>query len=71
MRRIALALFAAVLPLAGACAEHGHGDDEEMVNCAVETADEFVVGLQKTGTVLDVRLMSATPAPRTAATTSG
>ena len=63
MRRIALAVFAAVLPLAGACADDGHGDDEEPVNCAKETADEFVVGLQKTGTVLDVRMMQATPSP--------
>ncbi|MBA3461645.1 MAG: FixH family protein [Deltaproteobacteria bacterium] len=63
MRRIALAVFAAVLPLAGACADDHHGGEDDPVNCAKETADEFVVGLQKTGTVLDVRLMSATPAP--------
>lgn len=63
MRRIALALFAAVLPLAAACADDHHGGEDDPVNCAKETADEFVVGLQKTGTVLDVRLMSATPAP--------
>lgn len=56
-------LVAAVLPFAGACADDAaHGDDTS-VNCAVETADEYVVGLQKTGAVLDVRLMSALPAP--------
>jgi hypothetical protein len=63
MRRIALSLLAAVLPLAGACADDGMSADDDPVNCAVETADEFVVGLEKTGTVLDVRMMQATPAP--------
>ncbi|MBA3453931.1 MAG: hypothetical protein H0T42_12625, partial [Deltaproteobacteria bacterium] len=43
----------------------GHDDAEEPVNCALETADTFVAGLQKTGVngMLDFRLMAATPTP--------
>ncbi len=62
MRTFSIALFA-VLPLAGACADDGHSDDTEEVNCATETADVYVAGLQKSGTVLDVKLMTAMPAP--------
>ncbi|CAN5808728.1 hypothetical protein BH11MYX3_BH11MYX3_32760 [soil metagenome] len=62
MRTLTIALFS-VLPLAGACADDGQSDDTEEVNCAQETADTYVAGLQKTGTVLDVRLMTALPAP--------
>lgn len=52
--------------LAACSGDHGSGDDEEPVNCALETtADQFVVGLEKTGAngMLDFQLMSATPAP--------
>jgi hypothetical protein len=48
----------------GACA--GHDGDDEPVDCTKVTGtDEFVVGLQKTGTggLLDFKLMSADPAP--------
>src|SRR6187402_3027435 len=63
MRPITLALLS-VLPLAGACADdHGSGGDDDPVNCAMESADTFTVGLAKQGTVFDVKLMSATPAP--------
>lgn len=59
--------LAALLPLslgAAACgADHGHGDDTEEVNCAMETADTYTAGLAKQGSVFDVKLMSATPAP--------
>lgn len=65
MRTSSLALLVLALPLAGACADDTHGDDEEIVDCAKETADQYTVGLQKTGTVLDVKLMSALPAPPT------
>lgn len=66
MRTLTLALFAAVLPLAGACADDSQsGDDDEFVDCAKETADQFVVDLEKKGTVLDVKLTSALPAPPT------
>lgn len=43
----------------------GHMDADEPVNCALETVDTYVVGLQKTGVngMLDFRLMSATPPP--------
>lgn len=64
MRTLPYVLLAVALPLFGACADDSHsGDDEELVDCAKETADQFTVGLQKTGTVLDVKLMSALPAP--------
>ncbi|MEO7094444.1 MAG: FixH family protein [Polyangiales bacterium] len=64
MRTLPLALLAAVLPVAGACVSSGSSDDtEETVNCATETADQYTVGLEKTGTVLDVKMMSALPAP--------
>ncbi len=64
MRTVSLALLALALPLAGACAHDSHsGDDEEIVDCANETADQYTVGLEKSGTVLDVKLMSALPAP--------
>ena len=51
--------------LAACGADDGHSDAEEPVNCTLVTADQFVVGLQKTGVngMLDFRLMSATPAP--------
>ncbi|MBL0212516.1 MAG: FixH family protein [Myxococcales bacterium] len=63
MRTLTLALLAA-LPFAGACADDSSmADDTADVNCAVETADQYVVGLEKAGTVLDVQLMSALPAP--------
>ena len=58
-----LVCLAALLPLAAACgAEHGHGDDEP-VDCAKENADTFTAGLGKQGTVFDVKLMAANPAP--------
>jgi hypothetical protein len=47
-----------------ACGTHDHGDDEP--DCSQVTgADEFVVGLQKTGDGgrLDFKMMSADPAP--------
>ncbi|MDQ3333949.1 MAG: FixH family protein [Myxococcota bacterium] len=56
----ALSLFAA------ACSSGGHGDDEQPVNCAEEMRDEdFVAGMQKTGTSgkLVFTLVQATPAP--------
>jgi len=46
----------------GACGG-GVDDDEPEVNCANETKDDFVAGLQKTGTVHDVTLVSGLPAP--------
>lgn len=52
--------------LAACGADDGTADDaNEPVNCALETTDTFVVGLQKTGIngMLDFRLMSATPTP--------
>src|SRR5665647_1652997 len=52
--------------LAACGADDGTTGDDAPVNCALETsADQFVVGLQKTGIngMLDFRLMSATPAP--------
>jgi hypothetical protein len=52
-----------ILALAGACGDSTTGDDEPEVNCAMEDKDEFIVGLQKTGTVHDVKLMSSLPAP--------
>lgn len=56
--------LAALIPLAAACGtEHGHGDDEEEVDCAKENADTFTAGLAKQGTVLGVKLMTANPAP--------
>ncbi len=63
MRTVPIVVLA-LLPFAGACADNGpSGDDSEMVNCAQETADVYVAGLQKAGAVLDVRLMTANPAP--------
>jgi hypothetical protein len=60
-------LLAVSLVHLAACSGHSsHGDDDPSVNCANEpTADELVVGLQKTGEagVLDFQLLSATPAP--------
>ncbi len=61
MRMLPIVLLA-VVPFAGACATDSTPAEEE-VNCAVETADTYVAGLQKSGTVLDVRLMTALPAP--------
>ena len=53
--------------LAACGADDGHPDaDDGSVNCTLETtADQFVVGLQKSGAngMLDFQLMSATPAP--------
>ena len=45
--------------------EGGHDDAADPVNCALETADTYVSGLQKTGIngKLDFRLMQATPTP--------
>lgn len=66
MRTLMLALVAAVLPFAGACLGGGSGGDDgsdDVVNCATETADQYTVGLEKMGTVLDVKMMSALPAP--------
>ncbi len=57
--RLALAL----LLFAGACGEGVTADDDPDVNCADEVADEFTVGLLKSGSVHDVRLVSALPAP--------
>jgi hypothetical protein len=54
------------LSLIAACGDSTQGDDATSVNCANEpTADEFVIGLQKTGDagLLDFQLISATPAP--------
>jgi YtkA-like len=59
---IALRIFLAATLLLGACADDAPEEDPP-VNCAKETADEFTVGLEKTGIVLDVKLMSALPAP--------
>jgi hypothetical protein len=58
----AFALVAAV-SLAAACGDAMSDDEEEPVNCAKETADEFTVDLHKIGSVHDVTLMSALPAP--------
>ncbi|MEO7092146.1 MAG: hypothetical protein ABI175_02770, partial [Polyangiales bacterium] len=66
MRTLTLAVLAAVVPFAGGCLGGGSGGDDgsnDVVNCATETADQFTVGLEKMGTVLDVQLMSALPAP--------
>lgn len=67
MRTLTL-LVAAVVPFAGACLGGGSssGDDiDDPVNCAVETADQYTVGLEKMGATFDVKLMSALPAPPT------
>ena len=61
-----LAYLAALLPMtlgAAACGTDDHGDDEEEVDCAKENADTFTAGLGKQGTVFDVKLMVANPAP--------
>ena len=68
MRPTLLALAAAVVPLAGACADNSsmQGDDGSSYNCAAETrADDFVIGLEKQGLsgALDFKLMTADPAP--------
>ena len=57
------ALALAAVGLVAACGgDDGTGDDP--VDCSKVTgADTFVVGLQKTGTSLDFKMMSATPAP--------
>ena len=57
-----------LLASAAACGgEHDHSSDaSESVNCALETtADEFVIGLQRTGDagVLAFQLVSLAPAP--------
>jgi hypothetical protein len=56
------AVLVAMLSLAGACASDPV-DVDEPVNCAKQTADEFTVGLERLGTVHDVKLMSVLPAP--------
>lgn len=65
MRRLLLA----VALLAPGCADDGMtGDDEQTVDCALETRDDdFAVGLSKTGTsgLLMFTLMNATPATPT------
>src|SRR5688572_2611158 len=63
--RTTMLLGLTLSPLAACSADDGGHDAEEPVNCALETADTFVVGLQKTGVngMLDFRLMSATPNP--------
>lgn len=54
-------LFASMLC---ACGGDNSGDDEDVVNCEVETRDDtFVVGLAKTGQQMTFTLTSATPAP--------
>ena len=61
-----LAYLAALLPLATACGSGGGTsgpDATDEVNCAFENADTFTAGLEKQGTVFDVKLMSANPAP--------
>lgn len=69
MRRTTLlALALAAVSQVAACSggHEGHADAGDAVNCATETRDdEFVVGLQKTGTAgaLDFQLMTASPAP--------
>lgn len=64
MRSPCSALFALALPFAGACSDDTpSGDDEEPVNCATEVADQYTVGLEKMGSVFDVKLVSALPAP--------
>ncbi len=64
MRTLTLTLLA-IAPLTGACLGGGSSSDdtEEPVNCATETADQYTVGLEKMGAVLDVKMMSALPAP--------
>jgi hypothetical protein len=65
MRTITL-LGLALSSLAACGADDGgHHDADDPVNCALETADTFVAGLQKTGVngMLDFRLMQATPTP--------
>ena len=49
----------------GACGGDDEGGDDDAVNCALEDrADEFVVGLARTGAAgLTFRLMSSMPAP--------
>ena len=65
--RTSLLLGLALTSSLAACGadDGGHVDADEPVNCALATADTFVVGLQKTGVngMLDFRLMSATPTP--------
>ena len=55
-------ILLAAVSLLGACADDAP-DEDPPVNCAKEMADEYTVGLEKLGTVLDVKLMSALPAP--------
>lgn len=63
MRQLTYCL-AALLPLATACGTDGSaGDDADVVNCAMENADTFTAGLDKQGTLFDVKLMVANPAP--------
>lgn len=61
-----LAIFVLGSSLVACAGNEGNGDDDEAVNCALETRDdEFAAGMQKTGNggTLDFSLMSATPAP--------
>jgi hypothetical protein len=65
--RISLILGLALTSSLAACgADDGTGGgDDAPVNCALETADTYVAGLQKTGVngMLDFRLMSSDPTP--------
>ena len=59
-------VVAPALSLIACGADDGHHmDADDPVNCALETTDTFVAGLQKTGVggKLDFRLMQATPTP--------
>lgn len=57
-------LSAITIVVATACGGDGNGDDEDVVNCEIETRDDvFVVGIAKTGQQLTFTLLSATPAP--------
>lgn len=50
--------------LAGACGGDGSADDEQVVNCEIETRDDtFVIGIAKTGQQMTFTLPPATPAP--------
>jgi YtkA-like len=60
-----LSLILGVTLVASACSDGGH-DDDTSYNCAEETrADEFVLGLTKTGAMgrYEFKLLSSDPAP--------
>lgn len=54
----------ALVVIAAACGGEETGDDEDVVNCEIETRDDdFVVGIAKSGQQMTFTLLSATPAP--------